>query len=247
MEKELVINANGIHYTPLNTMIRSAVASGVERIRIDNVLGQRFIADGLKGTVRIKVCGTPGGDLGMFMRGPVIEVFGNCDHAPGNTMDAGEIIIHGSSGDATAHSMRGGMVMVEGDIGYRGGIHMKEYGDHLPVLIVGGNACSFLGEYMAGGIILVLGSGKEHILPDRGIGTGIHGGEIFIRGTVPERALGVGARKAEATEEDRARIEPLIRRFAEVFSVDVEPLISVEYTRITPASGRPFANKYTWE
>jgi len=247
MRNELVINAEGIHYTPLNTMIRSAVARGVEAIRIENVLGQRFIADGLKGKARITVCGTPGGDLGMFMSGPTIEVFGNCDHAPGNTMDAGEIIIHGNSGDATAHSMRGGMVMVEGDIGYRGGIHMKEYGDHRPVLIAGGNACSFLGEYMAGGIIIILGCQEERILPDRGVGTGIHGGEIFIRGTIPERILGVGAKKAPATEEDRDRIRPLIQKYARTFSCDEEPLLSSEFTRITPASGRPFANKYTWE
>ncbi|GAA5262070.1 hypothetical protein [Methanocalculus sp.] len=247
MDEELVINAEGIHYTPLNIMIRSAVARGVDQIRIENVLGQRFIADGLKGKARITVCGTPGGDLGMFMSGPVIEVFGNCDHAPGNTMDAGEIIVHGNSGDATAHSMRGGTVMVEGDIGYRGGIHMKEYGDHRPVLIAGGNACSFLGEYMAGGVIIILGCRGERILPDRGVGTGIHGGEIFIRGDIPERILGVGARKAVATEEDLDRIKPLIRRYAEAFSVDEETLLSAEYTRITPASGRPFANKYTWE
>ncbi|HIJ06812.1 MAG: Glutamate synthase alpha subunit [Methanomicrobiales archaeon 53_19] len=247
MGEELVINADGIHYTPLNTMIRSAVARGVEQIRLENILGQRFIGNGLKGKARITVCGTPGGDLGMFMSGPTIEVFGNCDHAPGNTMDAGEIIIHGNSGDATAHSMRGGLVMVEGDIGYRGGIHMKEYGDHRPVLIAGGNACSFLGEYMAGGVIIILGCRRERCLPDRGVGTGIHGGEIFIRGTIPEGILGVGAKQAPATDEDMERIKPLIQKYAGAFSCDEEPLLSSGFTRITPASGRPFANKYTWE
>jgi len=247
MKKEIVIDADGMHYTPLNKEIRSAVRDGVSHIRIENVLGQRFIADGLKGEVTITVNGIPGGDLGMFMSGPTVEVFGNCDHAPGNTMDAGEIIIHGSSGDATAHSMRGGMVMVRDDIGYRGGIHMKEYGKHRPVLVVGGNARAFLGEYMAGGLVIILGLQEKRVLPDRGIGSGIHGGEIFIRGDVPERLLGVGAKKAEATEEDKARIIPFLRQYAERFSVDPARLIEDEYTRITPASGRPFANKYTWE
>ena len=247
MGEELIIDADGVHYTPLNKMIRSAVADGVKQIRIENVLGQRFIADGLKGKVRIEVHGTSGGDLGMFMSGPVVEVFGNCDHAPGNTMDAGETIIHGNSGDATAHSMRGGMVMVEGDIGYRGGIHMKEYGDHRPVLVIGGNARAFLGEYMAGGIVLVLGCQSERILPDKGIGSGIHGGEIFIRGDVPDRLLGVGAKKADATDEDMERIRPLIERYAGIFSIDIAPLLAAAYTRITPSSGRPFANKYSWE
>ncbi|MCP1662353.1 MAG: hypothetical protein D5R99_01985 [Methanocalculus sp. MSAO_Arc1] len=247
MENELVINAEGMHYTPLNKAIRSAVAKGTEKIRIEHVLGQRFIADGLKGRVKITVHGTPGGDLGMFMSGPSIEVFGNCDHAPGNTMDGGEIIIHGSAGDATAHSMRGGLVMVRDDIGYRGGIHMKEYGDHRPVLIIGGNACAFLGEYMAGGLVLVLGSGEKRVLPNRGIGSGIHGGLIIIRGDVPDQTLGVGAKKSRATEEEKRLIDPYIRRYAAVYGRDPKPLLDDEYTIITPSSGRPFANKYTWE
>ena len=75
---------------------------------IDNVLGQRFIGDGIRGDdVTITVNGVPGGDLAMFMSGPTIIVHGNADHAPGNTMDKGKIIIHGSAGDAVAHSMRG--------------------------------------------------------------------------------------------------------------------------------------------
>ncbi len=39
----------------------------------------------------------------------------------------------------------------------RGGIHMKQYQEKRPLLIVGGSARAFLGEYMAGGLILVLG------------------------------------------------------------------------------------------
>ena len=43
---------------------------------------------------------------------------------------------------------------------------------------------------MAGGLVLVLGIGKEKAMTDRGIGTGIHGGEIIIRGEVDEHLLG---------------------------------------------------------
>ncbi|MDD3622196.1 MAG: hypothetical protein PHQ81_07305, partial [Methanofollis sp.] len=117
------IDATGLHYTPLNRQVREAVAAGEDEIVLEHVLGQRFIADGLVGEVRLIVHGVPGGDLGMFMRGPTVVVHGNADHAPGNTMEAGTIIIHGSAGDAVAHSMRGGMVVVRDDIGYRGGIH----------------------------------------------------------------------------------------------------------------------------
>ena len=242
------IDAQGLHYTPLNQQIREAVAGGAQEIVIDHVLGQRFIGDGLRGDgVTITVNGVPGGDLGMFMSGPTIIVNGNADHAPGNTMDAGTIIIHGSAGDAVAHSMRGGRVYVRDNIGYRGGIHMKQYREKRPVLVVGGAARAFLGEYMAGGLLIVLGLNGVTPISERGLGSGIHGGEIFVRGKVDEKYLGVGARQLVATEDEKAMITSIIRDFAQVFGIDSVPLLASEYSRISPAGARPFANKYTWE
>jgi len=243
----MTIDAKGMHYTPLNKMIREAVASGVREIVINNVLGQRFIANGLRSNVRITITGVCGGDLGMFMSGPECIVRGDCEHAPGNTMDDGTIVIHGSAGDAVAHSMRGGRVFVRGDIGYRGGIHMKQYDQKRPVLAVGGTTHAFLGEYMAGGIIIVLGMGHEVSVKDRGIGSGIHGGEIIIRGDVEDRLLGVGATKVKFSEDDLKRLSPLITEFCEYIEVDPVPFLDTGYTRIIPASSRPFAGKYTWE
>ena len=244
----LRIDATNLHYTPLNQQIRAAVASGTKEIIIDNVLGQRFIADGLKGDdVTITVNGVPGGDLAMFMSGPTIIVHGNADHAPGNTMDKGKVIIHGNAGDAVAHSMRGGRVYVRDNIGYRGGIHMKQYKEKRPIVVVGGAARAFLGEYMAGGILLVLGLKGTTPISERGVGSGIHGGEIYVRGPVDPQYLGVGTRQAPVTDEQRAMIRPIIEDFAKVFGIDAKPLLADEYTRIAAVSARPFASKYTWE
>ncbi len=241
------IDARGMHYTPLNRAIREAVASGVDTIEIDHVMGQRFIADGLRGDITITIHGVPGGDLGMFMSGPTLIVHGNCEHAPGNTMDDGTIIIHGSAGDATAHSIRGGKVFVRDDIGYRGGIHMKQYQEKSPVLVVGGVFRAFLGEFMAGGLILVLGRNSRVPIRERGIGSGIHGGKIVLRGDIEERYLGVGAKKTSLTGEELTAIFPLIREFGNHFGIDPEPFLHDTYVQITPSSSRPFANKYTWE
>jgi len=241
------IDAQDLSYTRLNQLLRAAVAAGEKEIEIDHVLGQRFIADGLRGDVRITIHGVPGGDLGMFMSGPTCIVHGNAEHAPGNTMDAGLIAIHGSAGDAVAHSMRGGKVYVRGDIGYRGGIHMKEYDSKRPVLVVGGSARAFLGEYMAGGLIIVLGLDGKPAVTERGIGSGIHGGEIYVRDDFPDYLLGVGATKKPAGAADLDRIAPCIREFAGHFGMDAEEILSGEYVRISPASTRPFADKYTWE
>lgn len=68
-------------------------------------------------------------------------------------MNEGDIIIHGNVGDACGYGMRGGRIFIEGDCGYRGGIHMKAYQEHFPVVVIGGKAGSFLGEYQAGGLI----------------------------------------------------------------------------------------------
>jgi glutamate synthase domain-containing protein 3 len=247
MTEPVRIDAAGVHYTPLNQRIREAIAGGVDSIVLENVLGQRFIADGLRGGVTITIHGVPGGDLGMFMSGPTCIVHGNCDHAPGNTMDAGEIVIHGSAGDAVAHSMRGGRVFVRDDIGYRGAIHMKQYGDKRPALVVGGCPRAFFGEYMAGGLAVVLNLEEKQPCLGRGIGSGIHGGEIYVRGAVDARLLGVGAMILPFGEEQRKDLAPLIEEFATRFGCDPVPLLDAEYTRIGPSSARPFAGKYTWE
>ncbi len=244
------IDVKGMHYTPMNQQIRKAMAEGVTEIVLKNVMGQRFIGDGLVGKVKITVEGVPGGDLGMFMKGPTIIVHGNADHAPGNTMDEGLIAIHGSSGDATAHSMRGGRVYVRNDIGYRGGIHMKQYMDKRPILVIGGNARAFLGEYMAGGLIIMLRLDETDNEPfaEMGVASGIHGGEIFVRGEVADWTLGIGAAARKATPEDIETVKSYITEFCECFGIkDMEKILNSSFTRIAPVSARPFASKYTWE
>lgn len=245
--KEIIIDAQGIHYTQLNKKIRQAINNGNEKIVLNNVLGQRFIANGLRNEVEIIINGIPGGDIGMFMDGPKCTVYGNCEHAPGNTMDGGMLVVDGSAGDAVAHSMRGGKIYIRNNIGYRGGIHMKEYMNKKPILVVGGTAHAFLGEYMAGGLILILGIGFEPAIKDRGIGSGIHGGEIIIRGNIEENLLGVGAQKIEFTAKDLKKIIPEIEAFCNIFGINPISFKDTNYTKIIPSNNRPFADKYTWE
>jgi glutamate synthase domain-containing protein 3 len=61
---------------------------------------------------------------------------------------------------------------------------MKEYKEKKPSLVIGGTAQDFAGEYMAGGVMILLGmnlkDGENH--PAKYIGTGMHGGVIYLRG-----------------------------------------------------------------
>ena len=59
--------------------------------------------------------------------------------------------------------------------------------------------------------------------------------------------IGVGATAAPLEEAGRERIRPLVEAYGAHFGVDVTPLLDDDYTRVVPASARPFANKYCWE
>ncbi|MDD5111919.1 MAG: hypothetical protein PHG85_05195, partial [Candidatus Altiarchaeota archaeon] len=165
------INAKNLDFKELNEAVRKGVREGAGSITLDNVNGQRYIGCGIRGGVGISIKGVPGNDLAAFMDGPSIEVFGNAQDAVGNTMNGGRVIVHGSAGDIVGYSMRGGSIYVKGDVGYRVGIHMKSYKENVPVIVVGGVAYDFLGEYMAGGLLIVLGLSKEKKpLPGSGLG-----------------------------------------------------------------------------
>src|SRR4030042_575555 len=151
------IDARGVYYRELNAKLRDLTSNGTRRIELQNVCGQRYIGTDLDKPVEIEIFGTPGNDLGAFMDGPRIVVRGNAQDGCGNTMNEGEIVVHGHAGDITGMSARGGKIFIQEDVGYRAAIHMKEYKDKKPVLVIGGTAQDFLGEYMAGGILILLG------------------------------------------------------------------------------------------
>lgn len=136
------IEASGLSFSQLNETIRHA---GKE-CRICACQGQRFIAAGMS-SKRLEIDGIPGNALGAYLGGGSITVNGNAQDAVGDTMSAGRIVIHGSAGDAAGYAMRGGEIFIRDNAGYRAGIHMKAYKQHKPVIVIGGRAGSFLGEY----------------------------------------------------------------------------------------------------
>lgn len=252
--KKIVINAREknsepMHYRELNEQLFKAVDEGCRHIVIKDALGQRFIAAGLEEKVKIDIYGTAGNDLGAFMSGPEIEVFGNAEDQAGNTMNAGKIVIHGNAWDVTGLAARGGKIFVRGDGGYRIGIHMKEYQEYKPVLIYGGRVKEFFGEYLAGGVLVVLGLENKNSAPIVGssIASGIHGGAIYIRDKVPESYLGIGAIVREFTREDRKMLEPLLQEWCAHFNVPVKKVWEKKFTKIAPASHRPYKSYYCSE
>lgn len=240
------IDAKDMTHRQLNMTIRDAVESGNTWLELDNVNGQRYIGGGMDGNVKITINGTPGNDLGSFMNGTEIIVNANAQDGIANTMNDGRIIIHGSVGDIIGYGMRGGKLYIKGNVGYRVGIHMKEYEDKVPVIITGGTAGDFFGEYMAGGIMILLGIGSENGVVGDYVGTGMHGGVIYIRGEVDPRDLGKEVAALEPGEDDMKLIVPLLKEYCGCFGFDFDEVMSRGFTKLVPLSHRPYGEMYVY-
>ena len=245
----LELDARGLHYRELNNRLRALVAERTpEAVALRGVIGQRYLGTGLRSQLRLEVHGTPGNDLGAFMDGPTIIVHGNAQDGVGNTLNAGEIVVHGRAGDIVGYSMRGGRLFVRDDVGYRAGIHMKAFGERQPVLVIGGTAQPYLGEYMAGGIIVLLGltlpAGAYHAAEP--IGSGMHGGAIYVRGMVEPWQLGREVGTAPLDDTDRATVTGLVQDYARHFGVDPATILEAPFTRLFPLHLRPYGNLYAY-
>ena len=236
----MTINAKNVDYKDLNDALRDATGD----VELENTIGQRFIAVGMADK-NIKIKGIPGNALGAYLNGAVIEVMGNAQDAVGDTMNNGEIIIHGNVGDAVGYAMRGGKIFVQGNAGYRAGIHMKAYCEKQPVIVIGGKCGSFLGEYQAGGTIIVLGLTDD----DKNIVgnfpcTGMHGGKMYLRGNCDNIKFPKGVNLKKASDEDMEEIKLYIKSFCENFGYDEKEILNSDFTLVTPDSKNPYKQMY---
>ncbi len=243
----VTIDARGVHYRELNDMVRGFLDRGHKKIVIEGVNGQRYIGDGLQGDALIVVKGVPGNDLAVFMDGPTVVVEDNAQDCVANTMNSGKVVVKGHAGDVLGYGMRGGKLFVRGNVGYRVGIHMKGFKEQIPVIIAGGTAGDFFGEYMAGGVLVLLGidSDKDDLVGDY-LGTGMHGGVIYLRGEPQEHQLGKEVRVFSLDDEDRARLEGYLSEYCEDMEMDLEHVLSGDFIKLNPYTHRPYGKMYVY-
>ncbi|MBS5522605.1 MAG: glutamate synthase [Clostridiales bacterium] len=236
----MVINAKNLDYRTLNEKLRKIQ----EPCSITGCCGQRFIAAGMSDK-NITIDNVPGNALGAYLNGAIITVKANAQDAVGDTMNDGKIIVHGNIGDAAGYAMRGGKIFVRGNAGYRAGIHMKAYKDKLPALVIGGTAGSFLGEYQAGGVIVVLGLEAKN---DNIVGffpcTGMHGGKMFLRGGCKNIDFPDQVTARPANESDLKELKTYVSEYCDLFGYDMEKILSSSFTVVTPDSKNPYKQMY---
>ena len=236
----MLLDARNMDYTTLNEAIRQAD----EEIEVVDCLGQRFIGAGFRNK-NITIHGIPGNALGAYLNGAEITVHGNAQDAVGDTMNAGKIVIHGNIGDAAGYAMRGGEIFVQGNAGYRAGIHMKEYGEKVPVLVIGGCAGSFLGEYQAGGVIMVLGlnRGNKRIVHNFPC-TGMHGGKLILRGDCADVTFPGQISTRAPTDAEHILIRKYVTEYCGLFGADLKEVLRSPFTVVTPDSANPYKQMY---
>lgn len=235
----MVISAQSTDYQTMNRMVRE---SDETEILINDCFGERFIGAAAQNKSFV-INGTPGNALGCYLDGASIVVNGNAQDAVGDTMNDGKIVINGSAGDALGYAMRGGEIFVKGDSGYRTGIHMKQYADKRPVIVVGGKVGSFCGEYLAGGMIIILGIGYDTVPLGNFTGTGMHGGKIFIRSKEEPQNLPKQVLVNKACESDFNDIQYYLSEYKELFGDKTEFKVEDFYV-CTPNAANPYRTLY---
>ena len=236
----MIIHAEKLDYTALNEKIQESTGD----CRIQNCLGQRFIATGMQSRT-VTIDGVPGNALGAYLNGAQIIVNGNAQDAVGDTMNEGKIIVHGNVGDAAGYAMRGGKIFVKGNAGYRAGIHMKAYEAKVPVMVIGGCAGSFLGEYQAGGKIIVLGiAGTEKRIVGNFPCTGMHGGKMYLRGDCKNIEFPDQVTVHTATKADMEEICEDINEYCRLFDADAAAVLEQPFIVVTPDSKNPYKQLY---
>ncbi len=234
------IEAGEMDFLALNELLRETEGD----VELVGCLGQRFLGAGM-GQRRLRIRGVPGNALGAYLNGAEITVKGNAQDAVGDTMNDGRIVIFGSAGDAAGYAMRGGSIFVKGNAGYRAGIHMKAYKEKIPVMVIGGKAGSFLGEYQAGGVIVVLGLGTNG---KKIVGnfpcTGMHGGKLILRSDCRDIAFPDQVTARPATDQEKTEIDRYVSEYCRLFGGDKEELTDHPFTVVTPDSKNPYKQLY---
>lgn len=235
----MILNVQGLDYTAINELIRNQKRD----CTLDNCCGQRFIAAGMADK-KITLNGVPGNALGAYLNGAVITVNGNAQDAVGDTMNEGKIIVNGNIGDTAGYAMRGGRIYVRGNAGYRAGIHMKEYREKVPLMIIGGTAGSFLGEYQAGGIIIVLNLENKEKIVSNFTCTGMHGGKMYLRSDCKNIVFPNQVTAKRADENDLKQLRKHLTEYCRLFSLNIDEVLDSPFTVVSPDSKNPYKQMY---
>lgn len=173
----------------LEERIQEAVAAGHRQIEIaaqgQHGLGGRLWKAGQE-PLDIVITGTSGQRLGSLgFPQTTIHNLGPASDDVGWLNAGAQIVVHSNATNGAGNAMAQGKIYIAGDIGARG-MTMTKHNPRFepPELWVLGSVGDSFAEFMAGGIAVICGYGKEEADNILGYGpcVGMVGGKIFFRG-----------------------------------------------------------------
>ena len=173
----------------LEERLQQAVAEGYRSLEV-HARGQHGIGGRLwqagQEPIEIKITGTSGQRLGsMGFPNTTIHNLGPVSDDVGWLNGGAKIVVHGNATNGVGNAMAQGKIYVGGDIGARG-MTMTKHNPRFepPELWVLGSVGDSFAEFMAGGIAVICGYGKQDQDNILGYGpcVGMVGGKIFFRG-----------------------------------------------------------------
>lgn len=100
---------------------------------------------------------------------------------------------------------------------------------------------------MAGGVIILLDlAGNAARNRTSFIGTGMHGGTIYLRGQVDEKQIGKEVGVAEMDSEDLAVVRKAVEEYSKLFDMDIKSVLDDTFVRLWPKSKRPYGRLYAY-
>ena len=189
------IDARGKSITEINRQIRQLALQG-EEIIIEYPDARHHLCVGVLTQAKVIIRGSTGYFCGGLCDGVTIEVENNVGWAVADNLLSGIVIVGKNASAVPGMAMRGGKVIVRGDLGSRAGTIMKD-----GLIFAGGRANFMAGYMMMGGRLVICGdSGRD-------VGQNIIGGEIFVGGTIEK--LGADAKLIEVTAGEVEEISAL--------------------------------------
>ena len=97
LDGKTVVTLGTVHFTEGNAAVRAALEDA-DVVELRETFAQRYLGCGMPVGKRLEIHGVPGNDMACYMDGGEIEVFGNAQDQVANTMNDGDIVIHGRVG-----------------------------------------------------------------------------------------------------------------------------------------------------
>jgi glutamate synthase domain-containing protein 3 len=92
----------------------------------------------------------------------------------------------------------------------------------------------------------VLGLNRQNPIVGHFVGTGMHGGVIYIRGNVEKHQLGKEAILDKPDSSDEKTLEMYVGDFCQHFGFNLDDVMGGKFIKLTPTSHRPYGKIYAY-